>query len=86
MTTQSIAPITDNTVFQAGGNFVVQTVEVTSTTDFITLIVDPTAVAGNNEQRFGTLGGVQIVAVPEPSSALLLGLGAAGFLVRRRRA
>lgn len=57
--------------------------DVTSTEDFITVIVEPSSldIAGN----FGTIGGLQIVAVSEPSSLAFLGLGLAGLLGRRRR-
>ena len=68
------------TAFVDGHNFATERVTVTSTDDFITVIVDPT------NERFGTISGLQIVAVvPEPSSfAIMLGLGVAG-LTRRKR-
>ena len=68
------------TAFVDGHNFATERVTVTSTADFITVIVDPTNAA------FGTISGLQIVAViPEPSSfAIILGLGVAG-LTRRKR-
>ena len=70
---------TNATAFVDGHNFATERVTVTSTTDFITVIVDPT------NERFGTISGLQIVAVPEPSSfAVILGLGVAG-LTRRKR-
>ena len=71
---------TNATAFVDGHNFATERVTVTSTADFITVIVDPTNAA------FGTISGLQIVAViPEPSSfAIILGLGVAG-LTRRKR-
>ena len=71
---------TNATAFVDGHNFATERVTVTSTADFITVIVDPT------NERFGTISGLQIVAVvPEPSSfAVILGLGVAG-LTRRKR-
>ena len=70
---------TNATTFVDGHNFATERVTVTSTADFITVIVDPT------NERFGTISGLQIVAVPEPSSfAVILGLGVAG-LTRRKR-
>ena len=71
---------TNATTFVDGHNFATERVTVTSTSDFITVIVDPT------NERFGTISGLQIVAVvPEPSSfAVILGLGVAG-LTRRKR-
>jgi hypothetical protein len=39
---------------------------------------------GNNNDLFG-VDNIHYSAVPEPSSALLLGLGAIGFVIRRRR-
>ena len=71
---------TNATTFVDGHNFATERVTVTSTTDYITVIVDPTNAA------FGTISGLQIVAViPEPSSfAIILGLGVAG-LTRRKR-
>ena len=70
---------TNATAFVDGHNFATERVTVTSTTDYITVIVDPT------NERFGTISGLQIVAVPEPSSfAVILGLGVAG-LTRRKR-
>ena len=71
---------TNATTFVDGHNFATERVTVTSTADFITVIVDPTNAA------FGTISGLQIVAViPEPSSfAIILGLGVAG-LTRRKR-
>ncbi len=80
LTVSSIGAITDdNLAFAEGLNFVQQTVTVGSTSDFITVIVDPTNAA------FGTIGGLQIVAVPEPSSTALIGLGLMGFALRRKR-
>ena len=74
---------TNATTFVDGHNFATERVTVTSTADFITVIVDPT------NDRFATISGLQIVAVPqavpEPSSfAVILGLGVAG-LTRRKR-
>ena len=71
---------TNATTFVDGHNFATERVTVTSTADYITVIVDPT------NERFGTISGLQIVAVvPEPSSlAIMLGLGVAG-LTRRKR-
>ena len=72
---------TNATAFVDGHNFATERVTVTSTSDFITVIVDPTNAA------FGTISGLQIVAVgvPEPSSfAVILGLGVA-VLTRRKR-
>ena len=71
---------TNATAFVDGHNFATERVTVTSTSDFITVIIDPT------NERFGTISGLQIVAViPEPSSfAIILGLGVAG-LTRRKR-
>ena len=72
---------TNATAFVDGHNFATERVTVTSTADFITVIVDPTNAA------FGTISGLQIVAVgvPEPSSfAVILGLGVA-VLTRRKR-
>ena len=74
---------TNATTFVDGHNFATERVTVTSTADFITVIVDPT------NDRFATISGLQIVAVPQPvpepsSFAVILGLGVAG-LTRRKR-
>jgi hypothetical protein len=39
----------------------------------------------NSETEGSTFGTLNIVAVPEPSAALLLGVGVLGFVTRRRR-
>jgi len=79
LTVQGIGVAANNDAFVAGQNFVQQRVTITDTSDFITVLVDPT------NADFGTLAGLQIVAVPEPSSVTLLGLGFMGFVLRRKR-
>ena len=76
---QAIGAATNNDAFVAGQNFVQQRVTITDESDFITVLVDPT------NAGFGTLAGLQIVAVPEPSSVALLGLGFMSFVLRRKR-
>lgn len=81
LTTTAVGDATGATAFIAGQNFAVTRVTITDSTDFIGIVVDPT------NERFATLGAVQIVgvAVPEPSSLALLSIGGLGFILRRRR-
>jgi MYXO-CTERM domain-containing protein len=44
-----------------------------------------TAVSGTQASRYAALNGIQLVSVPEPSTALLGALGLCGLLGRRRR-
>jgi len=44
-----------------------------------------TATSGTQASRYGALNGIQLVAVPEPSAALLGALGLCGLFIRRRR-
>ena len=77
---QAIGAAANNDAFVSGQNFVQQRVTITDTSDFITVLVDPT------NAGFGTLAGLQIVSVvPEPSSVALLGLGFMSFVLRRKR-
>ncbi|MGJ8655281.1 MAG: PEP-CTERM sorting domain-containing protein [Akkermansiaceae bacterium] len=79
LTTTAIGDATGTTTWVNGLNYALTRVTITDTTDYIAVVVDPT------NERFATLGGLQIVAVPEPSSTALLGLGTLGFILRRRR-
>ena len=79
LATTSIGDATGATTFVEGQNFAFARVTITDPTDYIAVVVDPT------NERFGTIGGLQIVGVPEPSSATLLAMGGFGFILRRRR-
>ncbi len=62
----------------SGQNFFTSGVTITDPSDFIVFILDPT------NTQFASLNGLQLVAIPEPSTGLLLSFGLFG-LVRRRR-
>lgn len=80
LTTTAVGDATGSTTWVNGQNYALTRVTITDTSDYIAVVVDPT------NERFATLGGLQIVeVVPEPSSTALLGLGALGFILRRRR-
>ena len=78
-----VTPITDAsgaTTWTDGQNYASTDVTVSGPSDWVTVVVDPI------NAQWGTLEGLQIVAIPEPSSAVLFGLaGLALCGVRRRR-
>ena len=60
--------------------------EVTSNgTDAVILRIDPTLLAGGGQGAWTGLSGLEIAAVPEPSSTALLGLGGLALIFRRRK-
>lgn len=82
MTTSSIAldTVPDGTpAWTAGMNYVMTTVTVGSLTDAVTVITD------NTNHDYGTLAGVQIVAIPEPGTLGLIAAFGGGLLFMRRR-
>jgi hypothetical protein len=66
--------------WQLGENYLKFTVTL-GAGEYLNLAV----VGGATGERRGFLNSVQIVAVPEPSAVLLVGLAGTGFLFRRRR-
>ena len=57
---------------------------------FISILADAQGTAGNGGEstvftEFDVIAGVATPAIPEPSSALLIGLAGTGLLIRRRR-
>ena len=75
----AITNATGVTTWTVGKNYAVADLTTTASTDWLSIIVDPT----NNQ--YGTLEGVQIVQIPEPMTMALLALGLP-VMIRRRRA
>ena len=73
---------TDADPFTAGSNYVLFQSIVADGLGNISIVAD--ALDGANATRLH-VNGLQIAAVPEPSSAVLLGLGAFALLLRRRK-
>jgi len=61
------------------------TVDVTASSSS-TLLTFSNPYVGDGSQRIPSIDAVSVVAVPEPSSALLLGLGGLALMLRRRLA
>ena len=73
---------TDATTFTAGSNYVLFQSIVADGTGNISIVAD--ALDGANPTRL-QVNGLQIVSIPETSSAALLGLGAFALILRRRK-
>ena len=80
---------TNNTSFVAGRNYVLFQSIVASPSGNISIVAD--AFDGLDGTPGGTgdtrlhINGLQIVSIPEPTSAALLGLGAFALILRRRK-
>lgn len=70
-----------NASWVLGNNYARLSVTVDASNPYIYLISEGAA----NDNRRAWLNSVQIVAVPEPSGLVLLGLGLGGIFLRRRR-
>ena len=90
-----LASSTEFAVFQAAGTFLPDNLGLEQNTNVSLQVGGATQIFGDIASDVlvpGTpLGdltfssGIQLAGIPEPSSALLLGLGGLGFLIRRRR-